>query len=90
LVAQPDALTIVEWLLGLKNAFMLVYQVSTQARSAASAEDAKNCEESDMAIPARVMWGHARKHALPRPATDLGNACRQFGAADFGDAVNGA
>jgi hypothetical protein len=55
LVAQPDALTIVEWLHGPKNAFMLVYQVSTQACSAASAEDAKNCEESDMAIPARVL-----------------------------------
>jgi hypothetical protein len=60
LVAQTDALTLVEWLFGPKNAFMPVYQASTQARSAASAEDAKNCEESDMAVPARVLWSDPR------------------------------
>jgi hypothetical protein len=69
LVAQPDALTIVEWLFGPKNAFMLVYQASTQARSVASAEDAKNCEESDMAIPARVVWGRPR--SMPSYAWQL-------------------
>jgi hypothetical protein len=44
----------------------LPYKSINQARSVASAEDAKNCEESDMVIPAG--WYEAlREYAPPAP-----------------------
>jgi hypothetical protein len=43
----------------------LPYKSINQARSVASAEDAKNCEESDMAIPARMNEA-ARDHRATR------------------------
>jgi hypothetical protein len=57
LVALPEALTIVEWPLGLKNAFMQLYEPLIQVRLVTSVDDAKNCEEPDMPILASVTWG---------------------------------
>ncbi|MFK3796629.1 hypothetical protein [Pseudomonas sp. NPDC088444] len=45
-------MTIVEWLFGPKNAFMLLNKSINQALPVASAEDAKNGEEPDMDLPA--------------------------------------
>jgi len=54
---------------------------SDQTRQAASVEVAKNCEDSDMAIRPWIPRGHTD---TPRNAWQ---PCRQFGAADFGDAL---
>jgi hypothetical protein len=58
--------------------------VTLEARPHASVEVAKNCEDSDMAILAMGTWGITD---TPHNSWQL---CRQFGAADFGDALNGA
>ncbi|HEX8543526.1 MAG TPA: hypothetical protein VF671_17695 [Pseudomonas sp.] len=50
-------MTIVEWPLGLKNAFMQLYEPLIQVRLVTSVDDAKNCEEPDMPILASVTWG---------------------------------
>jgi len=60
-------LTIVEWLFGPENAFMLSNKIIDQAQPVASAEDAKNGEEPDMTIPTdRHVALREKRAARPR------------------------